>query len=292
MIRTNLDKLVDVAVSGEAAHPCADRHEGTAFDGGAILPGCFSGINFSVKVGDSAFDWAGADAVEPGVAVENCCDESNAGLVFAACVGNDALILEAAQEGKDKIQGATGTVTGKTSCGRVLVHFPKRIVERLSVGDSIQIRASGQGLALLDYPDVKCMNLGPRLLKALNPSEKGGQVRIPVTKLIPAALMGKGTGSTLPFSGDIDIQSSSPDEVKKLSLEQLRLGDVVAVKQYDATHGGRFHATAVTIGVVVHGASRKAGQGPGINVLMSSPSGAIDAIITRKANLAELLGLA
>lgn len=291
MIKTNLEKLVEVAVSGGAGHPCACKGEQVAFDGGSILPACFSGINYTVKVGDPAFDWAGADGVEPGVAIENECDEANAGLVFTACVGNDAVIVEAAMEGKEKLKGAPGTVTGKTSCGRVLVHFPKRVVDKLCVGDLIQVRAGGQGLALPDYPDVKCMNLSPRLLKALNPSEKGGQVRVPVTKLIPASLMGKGTGSTLPYAGDIDIQSTSGDEVKKLALDQLRLGDLVAIKQYDATHGGRFHAPAVTIGVVVHGSSRKAGQGPGINVLMTSPSGAIDAIITRKANLTELLGL-
>jgi hypothetical protein len=292
MIKTNLEKLVEVAVSGEAGHPCACKGEQVAFDGGSVLPMCFSGINFTVKVGDLAFDWGAADAVEPGVAIENACDEANSGLVFAACVGNEAVIVEAAMEAKEKLKGTPGTVTGKTSCGRVLVHFPRRVVDKLCVGDRIQVRAGGQGLVLPDYPDVKCMNLSPRLLKALNPSEKGGQVRVPVTKLIPASLMGKGTGATLPFAGDLDIQSTSADEVKKLALDQLRLGDLVAVKQYDATHGGRFHATAVTVGVVVHGASRKAGQGPGINVLMTSPSGAIDAIITRKANLAELLGLA
>jgi hypothetical protein len=291
MIKSNLEKLVEVAVSGGAAQPCARKGERVAYDGGSILPACFSGINFSVKVGDPAFDWAGAEGVEPGVAIENCCDEANSGLVFMACVGNEALIVNAAQEGKDKLKGMTGTVTGKTSCGRVLVHFPKRIVDKLCVGDTIQVRAGGQGMALPDYPDVKCMNLSPRLLKALNPSEKGGQVRVPVTKLIPASLMGKGTGDTLPYAGDIDIQASSPDEVKKLALDQLRLGDIVAIKQYDATHGGRYHAPAVTVGVVVHGAGRKAGTGPGVNVLMTSPSGAIDAIITRKANLTELLGL-
>ena len=291
MIKSNLEKLVEVAVSGGAAHPCAREGERVAYDGGSILPACFSGINFTVKVGDPAFDWAGAEGVEPGVAIENCCDEANSGLVFMACVGNEALIVNAAQEGKDKLKGMTGTVTGKTSCGRVLVHFPKRIVDKLCVGDAIQVRAVGQGLALPDYPDVKCMNLSPRLLKALNPSEKGGQVRVPVTKLIPASLMGKGTGDLLPYAGDIDIQASSPDEVKKLALDQLRLGDIVAIKQYDATHGGRFHAPAVTVGVVVHGSGRTAGTGPGINVLMTSPSGAIDAIITRKANLTELLGL-
>jgi hypothetical protein len=288
MIKANVEKVVELAVSGTAGHPRAESN-GVAYDGGALLPSGFSGINFTVKVGDPAFDWAGAEGVEPGVAIQNECGSSNDGLLFTACVGNEAVIVDAAMEGKEKLKGMAGTVTGKTSRGRVLLHFPKRIVDKLCVGDRVQVRAGGQGLALTDYPDVKCMNLSPRLLKALNPSEKGGQVRVPVTKLIPAALMSGAEGS--PYAGDIDIQASSPDEVKKLALDQLRLGDVVAIKQYDATHGGRFHGPAVTIAVVVHGAGRKAGRGPGVNVLMTSASGAIDAIITRKANLTELLSL-
>jgi hypothetical protein len=43
--------------------------------------------------------------------------------------------------------------------------------------------------------------------------------------------------------------------------------------------------------VVVHGASRKSGHGPGVNVLLTSPKATIEPIITRKANLSELMGL-
>jgi hypothetical protein len=292
MIKTNLEKLVEVAVSGGAGHAYAGAGgEAVAYDGGSFVPGGFSGINYSVKVGDPAFEWASGDGVDPGVAVENDCDERNRGLLLHACVGNDAVIVSAAFEGKDvKLQGTGGTVTGKTSCGRVLVYFPKRVVERLCVGDVIQIRAGGQGLALSDYPDVRCMNLSPRLLKALNPSEKGGKVRIPVAKVVPGRLIGS-FGCASPWTGDADVQSSSPEAIKDLSLDQLRLGDLVAVSDWDATHGGRFQPGAVTVGVVAHGASRRAGHGPGINPLLSSPKGGVEAIISRKANLAELLGL-
>ena len=282
MIKTNLEKLVDVAVLGSAAHPC-----GCA--GGSVG---LSGINYTVKVGDPAFDWAGADEVEPGVAIENCCEEANRGLVAAACIGNDAVLLDACMEGKDaKLKGTPGTVTGKVCDGRVLVHFPKRVVERLCVGDRIQIRASGTGLALLDYPDVKVVNCGPRLLKALNPSEKSGKVRVPVAKVIPGKLLGNGVGCDKPWSGDLDIQSTSPEAVKEYSLDQLRLGDLVAISDYDSAHGARWQQGAITVAVLVHGAGRRAGHGPGVNVLMTSSRGTIEPIITRKANLAELLGL-
>jgi hypothetical protein len=292
MIKTNLEKLVDLAVGGNAGHPAScDSDEKTAYDGGSFVPVGFSGINFTVKVGDPAFDWAGAHEVEPGVAVKNDCEAANEGLNALACIGNEAVLVDAKMEGKDaKLKGTLGVVTGKVCAGRVLIYFPKRVVERITVGDQIQIRASGTGLQLLDYPDVRVMNLGPRLLKALNPSEKSGKVRVPVAKVIPGALMGSGLGCA-GITGDVDIQSSSPEAVRDLSLDQIRLGDLVAIQDHDASHGGRYHKGAVTIGVVVHGSSRRSGHGPGVNILLTSPKATIEPIITRKANLVELMGL-
>ncbi|RPH39655.1 MAG: DUF4438 domain-containing protein [Planctomycetota bacterium] len=293
MIKSNLEKLVDLAVSGTAGHPAScDSGEKTAFDGGPFVPVGFSGINFTVKVGDSAFDWAGAHEVAPGVAVKNGCSESNEALLALSCIGNEAVLVDAKMEGKDtKLKGTPGIVTGKLSSGRVVVYFPKRIVERISVGDPIQIRASGAGLQLLDYPDVRVTNLGPRLLKALNPSEKSGKVRIPVAKVIPGKLMGAGIGRTNTRTYEYDIQSTSPEAVKEYSLDQLSLGDLVAIADTDCTHGPRWQQGATTVAVVVHGSSRLSGHGPGVNILLTSPKATIEPIITRKANLAELMGL-
>ena len=293
MIKTNLEKLVDLAVSGTAGHPAScDSGEKTAFDGGPFIPVGFSGINFTVKVGDSAFDWAGAHEVAPGVAVKNCCPESNEALLALSCIGNEAVIVQAKMEGKDaKLQGTPGIVTGKLSAGRVVIYFPRRVVERITVGDQIQIRASGAGLQLLDYPDVRVTNVGPRLLKALNPSEKSGKVRIPVAKVIPGKLMGAGVGRTNTRTFEYDIQSTSPEAVKEFSLDQLRLGDLVAIADTDCTHGPRWQQGATTVAVVVHGSSRLSGHGPGVNILITSPRATIEPIITRKANLAELMGL-
>jgi hypothetical protein len=293
MIKTNLEKLVDLAVSGTAGHPAmSDSGERVASDGGAIVPLSFSGINFTVKVGDPAFDWAGTHEVGPGVAVKNCCDSSNEALLALSCIGNEAVLIDAKMEGKDaKLKGTPGVVTGKLSAGRVLVYFPRRVVERITVGDQIQIRASGHGLQLLDYPDVRVINLGPRLLKALNPSEKSGKVRIPVAKVIPGKLLGAGVGRTNTRTYEYDIQSTSPEAVKEFSLDQLRLGDLVAIADTDCTHGPRWQQGATTVGVVVHGSSRLSGHGPGVNILLTSPKATIEPIITRKANLAELMGL-
>lgn len=277
MIKTNLEQLVDVAVCGSAAHPAGDQS--------------LSGINYTVKVGDPALGWAGVQEMAPGVAVgrEGCAE--NEALVALACIGNDAMIIDGRLDGKDlKLQGMGGTVTGKTG-DRVLIHFPKRIVEKLCVGDRIQIRASGTGLKLPDYADVACLNLGPRLLKALNPSEKAGKVRIPVARVIPGKLLGHGLGCATGAVGDVDIQTTSAEAVKEYALDQLRLGDLVALSDTDGSQGGRWQPGAVTVAVIVHGGSRRAGRGPGVNPLLSSLKGTIEPIITRKANLADLLGL-
>jgi hypothetical protein len=70
MLKTNLEKLVDLTLSGNAGQPAAgDSVARTAFDGGSYVPLRGSGIHFTVKVGDSAFDWAGVHEVEPGVAM-------------------------------------------------------------------------------------------------------------------------------------------------------------------------------------------------------------------------------
>ncbi len=292
MLKTNQEQLIEVAVAGDITHPTVVKTPRTAYEGSHYIPVGHAGIAFNVKVGDSAFGWAAGDHVEPGISIANCCDDANIGLVTYACIGNEATIVTAEMEGKDaKLKSATGTVTGKHD-GRVLVYFPKRVIERLCVGDRIQIRASGVGLRLLDHPAVSMMNCGPQLLRALNLSEKAAKVRIPVAKVIPGKLMGSGLGSATFHAGDYDIQSSSGDVVKESSLDQLRLGDLVAITDHDCTHGPRWQPEAVTVGVVAHGSSPRAGHGPGVCPIMTSAKkDAIEPIITRKANLVDLLGL-
>lgn len=292
MLKTNLEQLVEVAVAGEISNPILEEGARVAYDGSSFVPTGRVGLAFNVKVGDSAFGWAWGDHVEPGAGIRACCAEENAALVTLACIGNEATIADAAFDGKDaKLKGATGTVTGKHA-GRVLVYFAKRILDRLCIGDRIQIRAAGAGLKLPDHPNVAVMNCGPQLLKALNLSEKAGKLRVPVAKLIPGKLVGSGAGGGSPHAGDFDIQASSAEVVKETSLDQIRIGDLVAVTDCDATHGVRWQPEAVTVGVVVHGTSPRAGHGPGLCALMTAARrDAIEPIITRRANLADLMAL-
>lgn len=293
MIKTNQEQLVEVSVGGEIVHPEIPGYPGysVGYDGKPLVPVGTGGITYNVRVGDPAFGWAWGDHVEPGVSIRNCCADANGGLNTLACIGNEASLVRSAMEAKDaKLKGASGVVTGKHG-GRVMVHFPKRVVEKLCLGDVMQIRALGVGLRFNDYANVTVMNCGPNLLRAINPSEKAGRVRVMVAKLIPGNILGSGIGAPNSFSGDLDIQGVSPETIKEYSLDMLRLGDLVAISDLDCTNGPRWQREAVTIGVVVHGSSSLAGHGPGINVLFTSPQGTIEPIITRKANISEMLKL-
>lgn len=295
MIKTNIESLVEISVTGEIWHP--RFVEGTVFtvgyDGTPYVGIGYAGITYNVKVGDPAFGWAWGEHIEPGVSIRNTDTQSNAGLLTLACIGNEATIINATLESKEiKVKGCKGIVTGKHGgANRVMIYFPTKILENLCIGDKIQIRSSGMGLKLIDYPDITVMNCGPTLLKTINPSEKGNKVRIQVAKVIPGKIMGSGIGSTDSFRGDFDIQSTSPDAIKEYSLDSIRIGDFVAITDYDCTYGRRWQNKSITIGVVIHGASKISGHGPGVTVLFTSPKDIIEPIITRKANIANLLGL-
>jgi hypothetical protein len=297
MIKTNQDKVVETAVLGRIAHPSVPHYPAmkVASDGSPYIPVGAGGINYSVRMGDPAFGWAWGDHVEPCVSIENRDANANGGLSTFSCIGNEALIVSSRMEMKEgKGKPVTGVVVGKHQHGtheRVLVHFPKRVMERLTVGDEIQVRGGGVGLSAADYEEVSIMNTSPRFLKAMNLSERAGKLRIPVAKIILGKIMGSGVGSGNCHRGSLDIQATSPEMVKEYSLDTIRLGDVVAVTDYDATYGARWQPGAITLGVVTHGSSSASGHGPGINVIMTSPSGVIEPIITRKANISEILNL-
>jgi hypothetical protein len=50
------------------------------------------------------------------------------------------------------------------------------------------------------------MNTDPRFLEALDAKTNGEKLEVPVTYMIPAAIMGSGLGANRTHSGDYDIQ--------------------------------------------------------------------------------------
>jgi hypothetical protein len=173
----------------------------------------------------------------------------------------------------------------------VLVDFPSEVLENLLLGDRILVKAYGTGLKLLDFPEVKVFNLDPGLLEAWSPQPNGAKLDVPVTHIVPAAIMGSGLGANQVNSGDYDIQLFDEAVVRQYGLENLRLGDLVAIIDADHSFGRIYRQGAVSVGVVVHTNCVTAGHGPGVTTLMTSPDGKIVPQITQNANVASLLKL-
>jgi hypothetical protein len=280
---TNAGRLIEQSVLGEVSPPVTNGNWRVSPDGvPSILPGV-GGITYNCKVGDSALDWE-ADHVEPGVSVKTDKEAPNTALNLLACVGNEARVVSG------DAKGDVGVVTGKHGgIEHVLVDFPDDTLQRLAVGDKVQVRACGLGLRLVDMPAVALMNLSPRLLSLMAPERDGDRLKVRVTHCLPAAIMGSGLGRAHVFSGDYDIQLFDEAVVAQHGLADLKLGDLVAVLDADHTYGRTFRSGAVSVGVVVHSRCATAGHGPGLTSLMSSREGRIVPVLDPSANIARYL---
>ncbi|HER44143.1 MAG TPA: DUF4438 domain-containing protein, partial [Candidatus Eisenbacteria bacterium] len=240
------------------------------------------------SVGDSALDFIG-DHIEPGVSVTLKGPDPDrdvlGGLSILTCVGNEARVMSGSAA------GSRGVVTGKHGgVEHVMIDFPRKVMEKLAIGDTIQIRAVGQGLELKDHPDVHVMNLDPGLLGRLGIISQDEQLIVPVTHVIPASIMGSGLGSRHSYSGDYDIQLGDRESVREFGLQDLRIGDIIAISDADCRFGRSMRSGAVSVGVVVHGACITSGHGPGVTVLMTAVKKVIVPKIEKDANLASYLG--
>ena len=292
MLKTNRDKLVKVSVIGEVVSPVIGDsiYKITADGEPMILPGV-GGITYNIRVGDPACGWM-ADHVELGVSLENRVSDprfprgqSNA-LNVLACIGNEAVVV------KGDAKGERGVVVGKHGgIEHVMVDFQPAVMERLVIEDRVQIKACGVGLQLLDIPDVKVYNMSPEFLDAIGPRITKGMLEVPVTHEVPAAIMGSGLGSSQTSSGDYDITMFCAETVKECGLEDLRLGDLVAIRDADSSYGRIYRKGSVTVGIVTHSDCVIAGHGPGVTTLFTSTKGRIKPVISKDANVAKLLRL-
>jgi hypothetical protein len=285
MLRTNEDRLVEVIVVGEPSHPKSAGNWQVTPRGVPVMFGGTGGITTNVRVGDSVSGFE-ADHLEPAVSLRHADEGCNAGLNTLACVGNVAEVIDGPAAGEK------GVVTGKHGgIEHVFVDFAPAVLRKLRYGNKIQIAATGQGLKLLDVPEVAVTNCSPTFLKKLKPSIKDGKLRVRVAKLVPACVMGSGLGRDNVFRGDYDIQTFDDSVVAEYGLGDLRLGDLVALIDADNTYGRIYLRGAVTVGIVVHGRCVTAGHGPGVTCLLSSTTGAIEPVVDRKANIATILKL-
>ncbi|MEO0140808.1 MAG: DUF4438 domain-containing protein [candidate division WOR-3 bacterium] len=293
MLRTNEKDLVMLSVMGQVSHPVKGaRPYLVSHDGKVrVLPGV-GGITYNKRVGDPCVGLAG-DHVEPGVSTRNPDKFDgeptayNAAYNALACVGNEAIVVSG------DAKGERGVVTGKHGgIEHVLIDFQPETLDKLVIGDKILVKAYGQGLELLDYPEIAVRNLDPRLLRKMPIKEKGDGLAVGVAKIVPGEIMGSGLGRDHVWTGDYDIQLFDEETVKEFGLSDLRFGDIVAIMDAEHTYGRIYKQGAVSIGIVVHSACLVSGHGPGVTTLLTTGvPGKLEPYIDENANIAFLLGL-
>jgi hypothetical protein len=295
MLITNKENLVKLSVAGEIAPPLVIPGAYRVGRNGRpyVLPGT-GGICFNVRVGDPAFGWA-ADNLHPGVAVYHSDRMINEGLNYLACIGNQAVVTSG------DATGAEGVVVGKhgfvagfglLTLPYLIVDFRTEILDKLSIGDKVQIKSYGRGLEIEGYPHIQAKNCSPELLDALRiePVETG-VLQVPVVSEVPVRLMGEGTDERSERAAQ-SIMTGDMETIKELGLSSLRLGDIVALLDQDHSYGRSYRPGAITIGVVVHGDSPMAGHGPGVTTLLTCATSRIKPVRDHNANIVRYLGLA
>lgn len=279
----NESELLRTALVGDVTSPAlgGSPYDVNA-DGVPFVPVGAGGICYTVKVGMPATGWA-ADQVEPGVSISNPSDPANEALLVYACVGNRVTVRSGAAA------GAKGVVTGKHeafhSYKHVLVHVDDDALDAIVPGDRLVVSACGRGMQVDGLPELTCHSLSPDLFRAWAPERTDTGLAIRVTRALPPEVVGMGSGR-VSGSTSVALQPGPAD------LESLRIGDLVAIHDWDASYYTGYHEDRVTVGVVTTGDSPVLGNGAATTILLSGPTTSFELVEDATANLADLLALA
>jgi hypothetical protein len=280
---TNDTELLRTALVGDVTNPVmAVNPYDVDADGTPFVSVGAGGVQYRVKVGMAASGWA-ADQVEPGASIANAIPAANEALLLYACVGNRAVVRSGAAAGAD------GVVVGKHEAfhayKHVLVHFDDDALARLVPGDRVVVEAEGRGMVVRGRPRIACHSLSPALWHAWAPEANGGPLRVRVTRVLPPEVVGMGSGR-VSAATSIALQPGFDE------LDGLRIGDIVAIREWDATYVTGYHEEYVTVAVVATGDSPVLGNGPAATILLSAPAVELEPELDGEANLASLLDLA
>ena len=277
--QTNAARLVTQVLAGQVWPALADRHgyrtgpDGQPF----VLPG-MGGVTLGVHCGDPATGYA-SDHLEPGASIRHADPAANMAVQFLSCVGNQVVVETGAA------RGAAGHVIGQHAY--VLADFPEAVAARLTTGDTVSIRAAGQGLRLLDHPDITVKNCSPGLIDAMpGGTRPDGRLEVHVAARVQAEAVGAGVGMISEYANtDLMGAYEGLGDDLSLGLESLRVGDIVALADTDHRYGRGYRAGYLTIGVISTGQCMLFGHGPGPSTLMSGPAGAFCLVDDDGANL-------
>lgn len=280
---TNAAALVRQVLAGEVWPALADRHayrvgpDGQPF----VLPG-MGGVTLGVHCGDPATGYA-SDHLEPGASIRHREPGANMALQFLTCVGNQVTV----QSGP--AAGAAGHVIGQHAY--VLADFADADQERLTAGDQVTVLACGQGLELTGHPGIRVKNCSPELLAAMpGGTQPDGRLAVHVAARIPAEAIGAGAGMVSEYANtDLMGAYAGLGGDLSLGLEDLRVGDIVALADSDHRYGRGYRPGYLTIGVISTGQCMLFGHGPGPSTLMSGPAEAFALTDDRDANLSSWL---
>lgn len=284
-LSTNKASVLIIAVQGRVAAAQPSRGYIVTWDGKPKLAVGTGGINYNLRLGDKVFGWASGDRATVGVAAEAVSDARSGGEAWLAhaSIGNEVRITGGAG------QGDIGFVVGKFG-SYVLLQFPEATVDKLSIGDRLQVKASGLGLEIDGFKDVFIHSLAPELLEKLGLRVAGGRIEVPVVKSIPAEIVGQGSGGGSLY-GNWYIQTCYPPDIKRYGLDELRFGDLVLLEDTQTDYGRGHYVGGATIGVVCAGPSDVSGLGIGVTAVLSTRFGKLAARIDPEANIAKYLGL-
>jgi len=279
-LKTNEKNLIKMSIGGYVTQPSfknpgyIPNNDGNS----VILPGMYGVVN-NVKVGDKAFGWKG-DHIEPGVSIDSENINEHFALHYLVCTGNKAIVRSGEAKGK------TGIVTGEHA--RNLIHFEQNILEKICVGDQIDIITHGRGLKLLDFPEIEIKKIDPNLLKSMNFKVENKKLIVDVAIELPIKIMGSGAELNSEYV-DQDLMSGDRSLMKKLKIDQMKLGDLIVINHADHRWGRSYKKDHVSIALCIHGDSVMTGHGPGIMTIMTGTKKNLDWRINKKANLKNIL---
>ncbi len=278
----NTSDLVEMAVMGQVSQPAIRQGAYLHWPDGraTTLPGMY-GIVYNARVGDRAFGWA-ADHLEPGVSIAHADERADYALHYLTCIGNEAEVTTGLA------RGARGIVTGEHA--RLLVDFAPDVLERMTIGDTVQIKAHGRGLRLAGHPALEFKKTSPALAEAFGLRVDGGRIICPVAMELPARIMGSGAELNAEFV-DQDLMSGDRALMAELGIDQMRLGDLIAIRDVDHRFGRSYRRGWVAICLCIHGDSVLTGHGPGILTLITGPEDALGFTIDPAANIATTLAI-
>ncbi len=296
MIKTNVERLAKFKIQGNIIPPAGGDAWRTGHDGKARMVPGVGGITLNFKIGDLANRYL-SDHLEPGVSTTwdgkptERGSNQNAAYNTFSCVGNEVTVLTGAAKGKK------GMVTGHHGgAEHVMVDFDDKTLDLLTYDDKVMITCFGVGLELAEFAGISLFSLSPNLLSKMKMSVIKNQgaspkLEVEVAAMAPAVVMGSGIGGNRPYKGDYDIQTSDQKTNELFKLDQLKIGDLVAIIDHDSHYGWSYKQGAISIGVIIHGDSYIAGHGPGCQTLMTSVDGLIVPKLSKNANIGHYLGL-